>query len=336
MSRFPSLPISPARRGLCSLPLLVILGCCFLVGYPAGAADEPAAVAEPAPIEELAPGIHRIELGADGAVVAVDGPRGRLLVDSGSAAALPRLLAALETLPPLPVRLVINTHYHADHLGGNGTFRAQGAMVMAHANVATQARRDVVIEEWGDWHREPSPEADLPQLEIHGPATVHWGDERIEILPAPAAHTDGDLVLIFHRARLAHLGDLLEVGAPPFIDWWAGGSLEGILEALDRVLEWRSPDALPEATSEGGTHRLTRFVPGHGAVVDRQGLERYRSLLETVAGRVGDAVAAGKSAQETVDLQLAQDYAEELGGERRARQLVYLLYLGLSGAAPGT
>jgi glyoxylase-like metal-dependent hydrolase (beta-lactamase superfamily II) len=226
----------------------------------------------------------------------------------------------------MPVRLVINTHYHADHLGGNGAFRAQGATVMAHANVPFQARRDVVIEEWGSWHREPSPEEDLPELVLNGPATIHWGDERIEILPAPAAHTDGDLILIFHQARLAHLGDLLEVGAPPFIDWWAGGTLEGLLEALDRVLELRAED--------GGTHLLTRFVPGHGAVVDRQGLERYRALLRTVAQRVEAAVREGKSAQETVDLKLAEEYAEELGGERRANQLVYMLYLGLSGGPP--
>ncbi len=78
---------------------------------------------------------------------------------------------------------------------------------------------------------------------------------------------------------------------------------------------------------------LTRFVPGHGPVVDRKGLEHYRGLLESVAQRVREALQAGKSAQEIVDLNLAEEYAEELGGERRGRQLVYLLYLGLSGEA---
>jgi len=115
--------------------------------------------------------------------------------------------------------------------------------------------------------------------------------------------------------NVLHIGDILEVGAPPFIDWWAGGSVDGMLAAIDDVLAW--------------TNDSTAIVPGHGAVSSRADLRRYRAMLATVQDRVRAGLAAGAVPGELAASAVA-GFEASLGGARRARELGEQLVLGLS------
>jgi glyoxylase-like metal-dependent hydrolase (beta-lactamase superfamily II) len=210
------------------------------------------------------------------------------------------------------VRLVINTHYHGDHTEGNAHFRRAGAQVLAQRGLRAQASRDTVIADWDNWHRTPLPAAAMPTREFGDSLHFTFGAEPVVVLHAPHAHTDGDAMVWLPRLNVLHIGDILEVGAPPFIDLWAGGSLAGMLTAIDRVLAM--------------TNDSTAIVPGHGAVSTPAGLRRYREMLATIGTRVSAAIARGDSIDTVLTATPAREWDGALGGARRAQHLVRLVY----------
>mgnify|MGYP002150421943 CR=1 FL=1 len=213
-----------------------------------------------------------------------------------------------------PVRLVIDTHYHADHTEGNAWFRARGAQVLAHREAIAAATKDTTIAEWDNWHRTPLPAAAMPTRAVDDSLALTFGAERVILLHAPRAHTAGDLMVWLPGANVLHIGDILEVGAPPFIDWWSGGSLRGMLAAIDRVLAIVNDD--------------TAIVPGHGAVSTRRQLQDYRAMLTTVDGRVAALVARGATLEQVLAERPAREWEGAMGGERRAGHFVRLLFHG--------
>ncbi|HEX4937012.1 MAG TPA: hypothetical protein VFV33_27710, partial [Gemmatimonadaceae bacterium] len=143
---------------------------------------------------------------------------------------------------------------------------------------------------------------------------IAFGAEQVVVLHAPGAHTGGDLMVWLPRANVLHIGDILEVGAPPFIDWWSGGSLRGMVAAIDRVL------AL--------VNDRTAIVPGHGAVSTRGDLARYRTMLVTVEARVAAQVAGGATLAQVLASRPAREWEASMGGERRAGHFVRLVFHG--------
>jgi glyoxylase-like metal-dependent hydrolase (beta-lactamase superfamily II) len=168
----------------------------------------------------------------------------------------------------------------------------------------------------GDWHREPAPADAIPTLTFADSMVLHLNGQAVRLLHAPAAHTGGDAMVVFPRENVIHMGDILELGAYPFLDWWSGGSLDGVLAAVDRVLAMADDD--------------TRIVPGHGRVVDRQGLADYRGMLVTVRDRVQAAVAEGKSLDEMSATLPTKEFDASYGGERQGRRFARLIYYGLT------
>ena len=239
---------------------------------------------------------------------------GLLLVDAQSTARVSALDSALRSVATHRVRVVVNTHYHGDHTEGNAHFRQLGATVIAHRNVAVQAAKDTTIADWDNWHRTPLAPAAMPTKAVDDSSAFDFGAERVVLLHAPRAHTDGDLLVWLPRANVLHIGDILEVGAPPFIDWWAGGSLRGMVATIDRVL------AL--------VNDRTTIVPGHGAVSTRAGLQRYRDMLLTVGGRVSASVERGAALAQVLAERPAREWEASMGSERRAGHFVRLVYYG--------
>jgi glyoxylase-like metal-dependent hydrolase (beta-lactamase superfamily II) len=278
------------------------------------------ALAQDAPLQltvrALRPNVHVVSGFENGNVLVVAGDAGLLLVDAQSAARVSALDSAVRRLSRRPVRTVVNTHYHGDHTEGNAFFRRAGATVVAHRNAAAQAAKDTTIADWDDWHRTPLPGEAMPTRLVDDSLALTLGAERVILLHARNAHTDGDLLAWLPRANVLHIGDILEVGAPPFIDWWAGGSLRGMVAAIDRVL------AL--------VNDSTAIVPGHGAVATRGALRRYRAMLVTVDGRVGARAARGASVEEVIAARPAREWEDDMGGERRAAQFVRLVYHGVT------
>ncbi len=254
--------------------------------------------------EALKPGVWVFRGFTNGNVLALDTPEGVLLVDAQSAKRVASLDSALRRVTPRPVRWVVNTHYHEDHTGGNGWFRERGARVLAHVNAVRQASKDTTITEM-QWHRTPLPAGSMPTDTLSGTRRLTLGREVVEVTHPGAAHTDGDALLWLAGHNILHIGDLFEVGAPPFVDWWAGGSMDGMLRAIDEVL-MRIDDA-------------TLIVPGHGATSRKPDLVRYRGMLATVQSRVRTGLSASVS-PDSLAAQAVRGFEESLGGERRARQ----------------
>jgi len=252
----------------------------------------------------------------NGNVLSIRSDTGTLLIDAQSARRVGLVDSALTALNAPRVKLIINTHYHGDHIEGNAFFRAKGARVLAHENVAKQAAKDTTIVSWENWHRTAAVPEAFPTMGFRESTTFRFGDEEVRVLHAPNAHTDGDAIVWMPRSNILHIGDIFELNAEPFIDWWAGGSLAGMIAAVDRVL--------------GMIDDRTRVVPGHGPVSDRATLVSYRAMLGTLQTRVQTAIEAGKTLDELLGTHPTAEFDERLGGTRRGERLTRLLYVGLA------
>ncbi len=286
----------------------------------------PLLAAQQAPLamqtESLGPGLTVISGYTNGNILVLRGADGTLLVDAQSARRVAQADSVLAALGAPPVRWVLNTHYHGDHTEGNAYFRARGAEVIGQANLPDQMRKDTVIAAWRDWHRTPADPGAIPTETFETELTLRANGQRVVAVHVPSAHTDGDAIVWLPDANVIHTGDLFEHGAPPFIDWWAGGTIGGMLAGVDWIL----------AHSDSAT----RLVPGHGPVGTRDQLLAYRSMLLGVASGVWTLQSAGASVAAVQAANPAAPWLDQLGTPRRADDYVALLYTGFAAYPPGT
>lgn len=266
-------------------------------------------------IARVRDGVSVISGFTNGNILAVETRAGVLLVDGQSAKRVGLADSALRTVTRAPVRWVVNTHYHGDHTEGNAHWRAGGAEVYAHRNVPPQMRKDTVIADWQDWHRTPAADDAMPTATFGDSLRLTPGGTEVVLLHLSAAHTDGDAIVWLPALNVLHTGDLVELGAFPFLDWWAGGTLDGMIAATERIL----------AIADAGT----AIVPGHGPVADRAAVQRYREMLLAVRDRLGAAARERRATEDVVRSRPLADYAAANGGERRAAEFVALAYYGL-------
>jgi glyoxylase-like metal-dependent hydrolase (beta-lactamase superfamily II) len=219
----------------------------------------------------LRPGIWVLSGFANGNILVHDDGTDILLVDAQSDRRVSLADSSLRVLSTRPVRAVLATHYHDDHIGGNPHWKAQGARLVAQCNVAVQARKDTTITEWRDWHRTPAPADALPTECFTDSLAIARHGEQVMLHHVPMAHTDGDLIIWLPKANVLHMGDVLELGAPPFIDYWTGGSWTGMLAAVDAGLAIANDQTI--------------IVPGHGPTTNRAGMVAYRAMLQDVGER---------------------------------------------------
>jgi glyoxylase-like metal-dependent hydrolase (beta-lactamase superfamily II) len=245
------------------------------------------------------------------------GEDGAFLVDDQYGPLSAKILEALRKVSDQPVRFVLNTHWHADHTGGNENLGKAGALIVAHENV----RRRLSTEQFmGAFNRrvEPAPPQALPVITFSDAVTFHLNGEEILVFHAAPAHTDGDSVVVFRKANVVHMGDLFFNGRYPFIDLSSGGSFAGLIAAVERVLAMVDDDA--------------RIIPGHGELTDKRGLQSYLSLLKAVRERVEPLVRSGKSVEEVLAARPLADLPEELGqGFMNPEAFLRIVYASLSG-----
>jgi glyoxylase-like metal-dependent hydrolase (beta-lactamase superfamily II) len=264
----------------------------------------------------LRPGIWVLSGFANGNILVHDDGTSVLLVDGQSERRAGLADSSLRELTTRPVGTVVTTHYHDDHIGGNPHWRAQGARLVAQCNVAVQAKKDTTITEWREWHRTPAPTGALPTECFEDSLTIVRANDQVALRHVPLAHTDGDLIVWLPRANVLHMGDVLELGAPPFIDWWTGGSWEGMLAAIDAGLAIANTETI--------------IVPGHGPATNKAGMVAYRVMLQSVGQKVRDAVQRGESIDVIVASRPAAGYEESFGSRSRSDQFVQLLVVGFS------
>src|SRR5687768_14319575 len=200
--------------------------------------------------------------GPGGNVVALNGQDGKVIVDTFILGAFPALKQRLDAIGSAPIKLVIDTHWHFDHVDNNESFRNAGAGILAHEN--TRKRMSEPHDLLG-MHFNPAPAAARPTDTFTTTRTLQTNGERVELSYIRPAHTDTDIYIHYTRANVLHLGDVFFNGMYPFIDASTGGSINGTIAGVEQALK------LSNAT--------TKIVPGHGPLADRAALTRYRDVL---------------------------------------------------------
>jgi len=223
--------------------------------------------------------VHMLGVGAGGNLAVCAGKDGIVVVDSEYARLTGKVKAAIAAISDQPVKYLINTHWHFDHVGGNESFAKAGSLIVAHENVRKRMAVDQVIGLAG--RKVPaSPEMALPIFTYTRAITLHFNGDEIAVVHIPLAHTDGDSIVHFRKANVLHTGDIFFNGGYPFIDIKAGGNIDGMIAAVEAILKMCDDK--------------TRIIPGHGPVATRADLEKYGSMLREFRAAIFREIEAGK------------------------------------------
>jgi glyoxylase-like metal-dependent hydrolase (beta-lactamase superfamily II) len=252
------------------------------------------------------------------------GEDGVVVVDAGSAAGAPALLAAIKRISPKPIRYVIDTGPDADHVGGNETLANAGEKIFAGAlgggaQHAAERVAPIMSAEGVLRHMATSPAGGWPTEVFHySRKAMYLNGEAIEVLHQPAAHTDSDVFAFFRRSDVVVAGDVLDTRQFPVIDVGRGGSIQGEIAALNRLAEIAVPST-PVVTREAGTI----VVPGHGRLCDQYDVVEYRDMVTIIRDRVRDLLKAGRSLAEVKAAQPAKGYVGRYGNPDRFVEAIY-------------
>lgn len=234
---------------------------------------------------------------AGGNMLAVTGPEGLLLVDSDYAEMAARLDSTLAALERGPVAMIVNTHWHFDHVGGNEHLGRGGAVVVAHENTRRYMAASQSLA-FIDTDVPASPPAAWPDICVHDRLTLHWGDEVIE-LHHVTGHTDTDLLVHLPASNILHMGDLLFQGGYPYVDTEHGGGIDGLIDGVSLAISLCDDETL--------------VVPGHGPLAGRDDLTAYLEVLTEYRGLVAQLKSAGKSLDEVIAAAPAAHLDEQWG-----------------------
>ena len=234
---------------------------------------------------KLADNFYTLE-GQGGMIGALVGADGVFMVDSQFAPLTEKIVAAIKQLTDRPIKFLVNTHQHPDHTGGNENFAKLGVTVISRdelrGRLAATTGRGAV------------PPAALPMLTYKGAVTLHMNGEDVRLIPVPAAHTDGDTMIYFVKANVLMVGDFYRSAGYPNIDRANGGTMKGMLEGFNTVMEVANP--------------TTKIVPGHGAVVDEKAVAEHRAMFVALRDRVAALLKKGQTQEQIVASKPTADY----------------------------
>jgi glyoxylase-like metal-dependent hydrolase (beta-lactamase superfamily II) len=232
---------------------------------------------------QLAPDFWTLE-GQGGTISVLAGPDGILLVDSQFAPLTDKLVAAIRKVSDKPIRFLVDTHVHPDHVGGNANFAKLGATIFARDQLRYRLEHPNPAADGTPG--KPAPEQALPVVTYNASLSIHIDGEDVRLLPVVAAHTDGDTVVSFPGHDILAVGDIFRSVAYPFVDLASGGTLAGILEGLSEILDRAGP--------------ATKIIPGHGPIVDRNAVIAQRDLILAVRAKVQKLVEQGKTLDQVI------------------------------------
>ena len=255
--------------------------------------------------------------GRGGNIAVSSGADGVFIIDDQYRHLADQLLEAIGKVSDEPIRFVINTHYHHDHVGGNEVIGNAGAVIIAHDNIRERMNSEQFSNFFGS-SSPPWPEDALPVVTFNDRMTLHFNGESVTAYHVPHGHTDGDSIIHFPDSNVVHMGDVFFNGLYPYIDLDGGGSIQGMIAGVEKGLELSDDDS--------------RIIPGHGPLTDRAGLEDYRALLVTIRDRVQALVDQGMTLQQAVGARPTAERDEKLGGAFiKPDQLVIFVYNSLTG-----
>jgi cyclase len=271
-------------------------------------------------VTKVSGNIYMLE-GEGGNIAASVGEDGIVIVDDQYAPLAEKIQAALKDLKitDKPVRFVINTHYHGDHTGGNEPFANAGSTVIAQENVRKRLETGGTAGNGGSVKMEvkPAPKRALPVITFEHDVTVHLNGEDIRALHFPAGHTDGDAVIFFPKNNVVHMGDDFVRYGFPFIDVASGGSVLGMIVAMEKVSTQLPPDV--------------KVIPGHGAISNLDDVREYVKMLKETATVVQKALSEHKTLEQMKQEKILEPWKKWSGEFMDSDKFLETLYNSLTG-----
>ena len=254
--------------------------------------------------------INAVDLGRDtfmleglgGNITLAAGKDGAIMVDGQFAPMHEKIKAAVLALTGVPVKYLVNTHYHGDHTGGNAAFAAIGTITVAHENVGKRIAAGTTNSFTGA-KTAPAAKEMIPKRAYTKDLTLSVRGRVARVGHPANAHTDGDSYVYFADANVLATGDIVTLGRYPLVDFGNGGSIAGLIAAVDSFIKI--------------SNDKTKVVPGHGPVVDKKALVNYRTVLTTARDRVAKLVAEGKSVQQAVEAKPFPDLDKQTGANQQ-------------------
>ena len=264
----------------------------------------------------LSPTVTMVQ-GRGGNIAVSAGEDGVFIIDDQLEPLTDQLVASILTISDRPIRFVINTHYHGDHVGGNEKIGKAGAAIIAHDNIRERMTTDQFNHFFNDttpaW-----PKAALPVVTFNDQVTLHLNGEAVTAYHVPRGHTDGDSIVMFAGSNVLHMGDIFFNGRYPYIDLDGGGTLQGMIAAVAKGVELANDD--------------TKVIAGHGPLSDRAGLQEYHDFLVTVRDRVQALIDRGMTLQQAIAAKPTAEWDSILGETWiTGDQLVTFAYNSLTG-----
>lgn len=272
-------------------------------------------------VTKVAGNVYMLQ-GAGGNIGASVGEDGIVVVDDQYAPLADKIQAALKGITALPVRFIINTHYHEDHTGGNAYFQKQ-APIIAHDNVRKRLESGGAAGNGGSVHfdAKPAPKEALPIITFDHDVTVHLNGEDIRALYFPAGHTDGDSVIFFPKSNVVHMGDDFVTYGFPFIDVDSGGSIDGMIDGVEKVVAQVPADV--------------KIIPGHGPISTVADVRAYLDMLKGTREAVAKAIKDGKTLDQMKQAKLLDPWKKYAGDFINADAFLETIYNSLTGQKNG-
>ena len=268
-------------------------------------------------------------MGDGGNITVQNGKDGVMLVDTGFAPLAPKAMAEIRKLSSGQIRWIVNTHVHADHTGGNAAMAKLG---MTHESVGTPrivAQSNVLNRMSGPQpgNQPKIPEEAWPNDEYFLPSKdFFFNGEAVVVYHVPNAHTDGDSIVFFRRSDVLSTGDVFTPASYPIIDLARGGSVQGEINALNKIIEI----TVPAKYQEGGT----LVIPGHGRLCDEADVVEYRNMLTIIRDRFRDMIHKDMTLEQVKAAKPTLDYDAQYGaatGFWTTDMFIEAVYKSLSG-----
>jgi glyoxylase-like metal-dependent hydrolase (beta-lactamase superfamily II) len=236
--------------------------------------------------------------GQGGMIGVLAGPEGVLMVDSQFAPLTEKIVGAIKAIHPGPIRFLINTHLHGDHTGGNVNLGKMGVTIIARPQLRSRLEKPGPTAAGAPGT--PTAAIGLPLVTYDAPMTFHMNGEQVQLVPIPAAHTDGDTLVKFVNADVIMTGDFYRSVGYPNIDRANGGTVNGMAAGLNKIIELASPS--------------TKIVPGHGPTVDKAAVAAHRDILTGVRDKIAPMVKKGMTLEQVNTAKPTADFDAKVQG----------------------
>lgn len=249
--------------------------------------------------------------GSGGNIGVFIGKEGTLMIDNQFAPLSNKINGAIKTLDPGEIKFLINTHIHGDHSGGNENFKRMGAIIIAHDVVRERMSKEQVNKALN--RVTPPREKDaLPVITFANKLNFHLNDENIELIHFDPAHTDGDVAVHFKKANVYHTGDMFVRYGYPFIDVSSGGTVDGFISSLDKMLAMMDDNC--------------KIIPGHGEVCTKADLKTFRDKIADIRDQIAAALKKGKKVEDIPAMGITDKYEADWGkGFVKGKDFVLLI-----------